>query len=205
VFAYDYTGYGLAYSQGPPSEGQCYADIDAAYSYLRNSLNIPANQIVLYGRSLGSGPSSYLAARTSESNEENVGGLVLHAPFLSVFRIVIESGCTLMGDQFPNVDFFPVIEVPTLLIHGKIDRVVPFQHSVVLHDTLRPQFRTMPLFIEMGHNNVPEDVRRYFLDHLSEYIEKYVRSHLARKEKTQILLRSRIQRTCRQVEVDYEQ
>ena len=57
IFAYDYTGYGLASDEGRPNEAQCYADIDAAYDYLRLRMHIPASQIVLYGRSLGSGPS----------------------------------------------------------------------------------------------------------------------------------------------------
>ena len=62
IFAYDYTGYGLAKEEGAPNEASCYADIDAAYDYLRMRMEVPASQIVLYGRSLGSGPSCYLAS-----------------------------------------------------------------------------------------------------------------------------------------------
>lgn len=177
IFAYDYTGYGLATDEGKPNESQCYADIDAAYDYLRLNLQIPANQIVLYGRSLGSGPSCYLAAETSVTDDEDtVGGLILHAPFLSVFRIVLESGCTLMGDQFPNVDYIPNVEAPTLLIHGKVDKVVPAHHSQTLYNKLQEDFRTPPLFIdEMGHNNVQLVVRDLFLDHVRTYLDTYVR------------------------------
>jgi fermentation-respiration switch protein FrsA (DUF1100 family) len=177
IFAYDYTGYGLATDEGRPNESQCYADIDAAYDYLRLRLNIPASQIVLYGRSLGSGPSCYLASETSISQDEDtVGGLILHAPFLSVFRIVLESGCTLIGDQFPNVDYCPNIDTPTLLIHGKVDRVVPVSHSQTLYSKLRSSSQTPPLFIdEMGHNNVQLMVRDLFLEHLKKYLDTYVR------------------------------
>lgn len=178
IFAYDYTGYGLATEEGKPCEAQCYADIDAAYDYLRLRLYIPAEQIVLYGRSLGSGPSCYLAAETSVAHDEpTVGGLILHAPFLSVFRIVLESGCTLMGDQFPNVDYIPNVETPTLLIHGKVDKVVPSHHSQTLYDKMQEEYRTPPLFIdEMGHNNVQLVVRDIFLDHVREYLDTYVRT-----------------------------
>jgi|EP00979_Chaetoceros_neogracilis_P004318 fermentation-respiration switch protein FrsA (DUF1100 family) len=183
IFAYDYTGYGLATEEGKPNEVQCYADIDAAYDYLRLRLFIPAAQIVLYGRSLGSGPSCYLAAETSVAKDEDtVGGLILHAPFLSVFRIVLESGCTLMGDQFPNVDYIPNVTAPTLLIHGKVDKVVPCHHSKALYDNLQHGSRTPPLFIDdMGHNNVQLVVRDIFLDHLNDYLDQYVRARIYKK------------------------
>ena len=128
VFAYDYTGYGLAANQGDPSEEDCYADVDAAFSYVRDVLGVPARNVVLYGRSLGSGPSCYLASRTADEaarsdarrrsgvdaddgteETEAVGGVILHAPFSSIFRVVLETGCTLPGDRFPNVDFAPSI------------------------------------------------------------------------------------------------
>jgi fermentation-respiration switch protein FrsA (DUF1100 family) len=173
IFAYDYTGYGLAHNQGPPTEGQCYADIDAAYKYLRKNLQIPAHRIVLYGRSLGTGPSSYLASLNLP--RETPGGLILHAPFTSVYRIVLDSGCTLMGDQFPNIDFFQEINIPTLLIHGSKDDIVPMNHSVTLLEALRPEHRAMPFFREMRHNSVPIRLRNEFISHLNEYLDTHVR------------------------------
>jgi len=183
IFAYDYTGYGLAKEQGSPNEASCYADIDAAYDFLRVRMGVPANQIVLYGRSLGSGPSCYLASETSSADDEDtVGGLILHAPFMSVYRIVFESGCTLLGDQFPNVDYVPNVKTPTLLIHGKKDKVVPVEHSMLLHDSLLADSKTPPLFIdEMGHNNVQLVVRDIFLDHINTYLDKYIRAKFIKK------------------------
>lgn len=161
-------------STGDPSEEYCFADIDAAFSYLKHVLRIPTSNIILYGRSLGSGPSCYLAARTAEEGDA-VGGLILHAPFLSVYRIVIESGCTLPGDRFPNVDFAPSIRSPVLLIHGTKDSIVPFNHSERLLETVAEPYRTEPLFIKgMGHNNVHASVRPYFIDKLRKYLDKHI-------------------------------
>ena len=109
----------LSCSPGPPSEEHCYSDIEAAYDYLRNVLRIPSRNIVLYGRSLGSGPSCHLAVKTGHPtsdeetgpNEGPVGGLILHAPFLSVYRVVIDTGCTLPGDKFPNVDLLSMVQI----------------------------------------------------------------------------------------------
>lgn len=174
IFAYDYTGYGLATDQGDPSEDYCFADISAAYSYLTSVLQIPPSSIILYGRSLGSGPSCFLAARTAEEGNA-VGGLILHAPFLSVYRIVLESGCTLPGDRFPNVDFAPSIRSPVLFIHGTKDSIVPFNHSERLLETVIEPYRAEPVFIKgMGHNNVHASVRPLFIDRLRKYLDRHV-------------------------------
>mmetsp|Transcript_15704 Transcript_15704/g.33193 ORF Transcript_15704/g.33193 Transcript_15704/m.33193 type:complete len:704 (+) Transcript_15704:181-2292(+) len=47
----------------PPTEEQCYLDILTCYNYLVNEKNIPSKNIVLYGKSLGSGPVCWLARK----------------------------------------------------------------------------------------------------------------------------------------------
>lgn len=181
LFAYDYTGYGMAFEEGDPSEAHCYADIDAAYEYLRQDLKIPAQNIVLYGRSLGSGPSCYMAAKTASEakgkllNDGPVGGVILHAPFLSVYRVVLETGCTVYGDKFPNIDFAPMADSPFILVHGRKDQIVPFNHSERLFNALPEHCRAKPLFIDgMGHNNVHAEVRPVFVDRLSDFLHDHV-------------------------------
>ena len=171
----------LVVTTGPPSEEHCYADIEAAYGYLRNTLKIPSRNIVLYGRSLGSGPSCYLAVQSAKqdsdthSEAEPVGGLILHAPFMSVFRVVLETGCTLPGDKFPNVDLLPMVESPTILVHGTNDQIVPFNHSERLYETIKEKCRARPIYIEgMSHNNVHSQVRPLFCNRLAEYLEEHV-------------------------------
>jgi len=172
LFAYDYTGYGL--SKGNPSEDNCYADITAAYKYLINEQNILPNKLILYGRSLGTGPSCYLAATKAEEGVR-LAGLILHAPFLSIYRIVIESGCTLMGDRFPNIDYAPLVRCPVLLIHGKRDKIVPFNHSEQLFMAFYEECRTPPLFIpDMGHNHVSASIRGMFLKRVKRFIDDHV-------------------------------
>ena len=87
---------------GPPCEAMCYKNIDAAFRYLTKVRKIPPSQIVLYGRSLGSGPSCYLAAKSANQGR-SVAGLILHSPFLSVYRVVVNCGFTLHGDMFRNI------------------------------------------------------------------------------------------------------
>ena len=117
---------------GSPSEANCYADIDRVYEYLLTELKTLPEHIVLYGRSLGSGPSCYLASKTAVAGR-SVAGLILHAPFTSVYRIVFpDFGFTVLGDQFPNIDRMQSIECPVFIAHGAKDEVVPYDHGVAL-------------------------------------------------------------------------
>lgn len=146
---------------------------------MRVDLNVPSQNIVLYGRSLGTGPSCYLASGSAQSKDPAfggpVGGVILHAPFLSVYRVVVDTGCTVYGDMFPNIDYAPSIESPLVLIHGTADQIVPFHHSERIYQALRPSARARPLFIEgMGHNNVHSVVRPMFVSRLNEFLEEKV-------------------------------
>jgi fermentation-respiration switch protein FrsA (DUF1100 family) len=152
LLAYDYEGYGKA--TGIPSEEACYEDIDAAYSFLTEVLRQPPQNIVLYGRSLGSGPSCYLAERLAKSGVK-LGGLILQSPLLSVYRVAFNFRFTLFGDMFPNVDRIANINCPLLMIHGTRDEVVPFWNGERLFFVAPVQWRARPLWVEgAGHNNI---------------------------------------------------
>mmetsp|Transcript_25140 Transcript_25140/g.24071 ORF Transcript_25140/g.24071 Transcript_25140/m.24071 type:complete len:234 (-) Transcript_25140:61-762(-) len=152
VLAYDYEGYGGAV--GTPSETSCYNDIDAAYLYLTNVLHQSPQRIILYGRSLGSGPSSYLAERLSKI-KTNLGGLVLQSPLLSIYRVAFNFRFTLPGDMFPNIDRIAGISCPLLIIHGTRDNVVPFWNSERLFLQAPICYRARPFWVDGGgHNNL---------------------------------------------------
>ena len=94
---------------GYPSEENCCADIEAVYyEYLLRRNGLSPQQIVLYGRSLGSGPSCHLALQTAAA--ASVGGLILHSAFASIFRVVLDLGFTMMGDKFPNIDWISQVQ-----------------------------------------------------------------------------------------------
>ena len=62
-------------------------------------MKVAPENIILYGRSLGSGPTCYLAEK------EKVGGVILHAPLMSVYRVIMQTlRFTLPTDMFPNID-----------------------------------------------------------------------------------------------------
>lgn len=155
VLCYDYTGYGLA--TGKPSESNCYSDIRAAYTYLVSNMRIPPKRILLFGRSLGSGPTVHLAA----SLKANLGGVVLIAPLTSCVRVVFNSvPSTPRFDMFPNIDKIHDILVPVFCVHGMVDNVVPFNHALQL--TRRARYPLEPLWIrDASHNNLESSRFQY--------------------------------------------
>ncbi len=144
VFAYDYRGYGT--SQGKPSEGNAYRDIDTAYNYLTQTLRIPSKRIIVYGRSVGGGSAVDLAGR------EAVGGLILESSFTSAFRVIIPFPI-LPFDKFPNIDKIQRVNCPVLVIHGKADDTIPFSHGEKLFAAAREPKGY--LWVDgAGHNDV---------------------------------------------------
>lgn len=119
VLAYDYTGYGRSREAAPgivPNEQFVYNDVQAAYGYLR-SINIEPSQIVLYGRSLGSGPTCFLAQQLTAAGTP-CAGVILQSPLLSAYRVAFNFRFTMAGDMFPNIDRMRKIESPVFIIHG---------------------------------------------------------------------------------------
>jgi len=128
VLAYDYPGYGR--SPGQSSEQGAYRAIDACYRFLREERNIRPEEIVLYGRSLGSGPSVDLASR------EPVGGLVLEGGFVSAFRVMTRVRM-LPWDKFENQRKLADVECPVLVIQAANDKVVGYWHGPLLSAAVR--------------------------------------------------------------------
>lgn len=66
-----------------PTEPNTYADIDAAYECLRKQYGAKEEEVVLYGQSVGSGPTLDLAAKLPR-----LRAVVLHSPILSGLRVM---------------------------------------------------------------------------------------------------------------------
>jgi abhydrolase domain-containing protein 17 len=144
VFSYDYRGYGT--SDGKASVRNAHADADAVYQYLTGTLKIPSGRIILYGRSVGSGSAVYLASKYP------VGGLILESAFTSAFRVVLPFP-VFPFDRFPNRKRLRSVSCPVLVMHGRMDKVIPFQHGRILYDTA-PEPK-MALWLDTaGHNDL---------------------------------------------------
>ncbi|KAF3488470.1 hypothetical protein F2Q69_00057780, partial [Brassica cretica] len=93
IMSYDYSGYGA--STGKPSEFNTYYDIEAVYNCLRSDYGIKQEEIILYGQSVGSGPTLHMASRL-----KRLRGVVLHSAILSGIRVLYPVKMTLWFDIF---------------------------------------------------------------------------------------------------------
>jgi fermentation-respiration switch protein FrsA (DUF1100 family) len=144
VLAFDYQGYGT--SEGKPSEKGAYGDEAAAYDYLVQQLATPPERIIIYGRSVGSGPAVHLAARRPAA------GLILQSPFLTAFRVLTQIPL-LPFDRFPNARDIRNVHCPLLVIHGEADEVIPFRHGQKLF-AIANQPKQFVGFPGAGHNDL---------------------------------------------------
>lgn len=142
IIAYDYSGYGT--STGTPSEQHSYTDILAVYEYLRNERHLHAENIVVFGRSIGGGPSIDLASRNV------VGGLIIESSFVSAFRVITKIP-VFPFDKFPNLCKMQAVSCPVLVIHGKRDEIVPFWHGEMLYEHAHSP--KMKLWVDDAHHN----------------------------------------------------
>jgi fermentation-respiration switch protein FrsA (DUF1100 family) len=126
LLAFDYRGYGE--SAGSASESGLYRDADAAYRYLREELEVPADRIVVFGHSLGSAVAIDLASRVP------VAGLIVEGALSSV----VQRGQELYPfvpvrwmarNRFSSIDKVAGISVPKLFLHARQDEVIPLAHG----------------------------------------------------------------------------
>lgn len=129
VLAVEYPGYGLLHGM-TPSEDSVYEVALTAFRYLVDEVNVRYSQIILFGRSLGSGPAVYLAAQYP------VGGLILVSAFSSikaaVQSIVGRVFAWSFKERFPNNKIIANVSCSTLFIHGECDGLIPAEHSLRL-------------------------------------------------------------------------
>ncbi len=145
----DYRGYGK--SKGVRSEKNLFKD--ARYIFDQLAAKYGAKNVVVYGRSLGSGVASSLAAETIPKL------LILETPYYSIGRLAAEQmrflpTNLLLAYKFRSDLFLPKVKCPIYIFHGTADELIPYQHAVDLK-TLVPNidFTTLP---GASHNNLSQ-------------------------------------------------
>lgn len=161
VFAFDYRGYG--HSQGSPDEASAAADAELAYDYLRTKLGVPAERILIFGYSLGSGPAIELALRRPAA------GVILQGAFVSAYRVMTRIPL-FPGDKFVNLRKVPQLKLPVFVIHGAADNTVPFWHGEALYEAIKAP--KQKLFVEGGpHTGLADFTGPRYWDELRKFTE----------------------------------
>lgn len=124
--AFDYRGFPA--SPGTISQQHILADALAAYDWLAGQ----PYRIVVWGRSLGSGPATYVASKREPD------ALLLETPFLSAAHVAFERYPImpvfwLMHDQFPVNDWIGAVRAPVFVAHGTADRTIPVDNGKAVY------------------------------------------------------------------------
>jgi len=166
VFIIDYRGYGQ--SEGRVSEAGTYLDAEAAWFYLVETRAIDANEIIVFGRSLGASIAAWLASRHRpaalilESSFSSVPSMAqrlypfLPVKWLSTFR-------------YDTRQYVSRIECPLLVAHSKDDEIIPYAEGRLVFDAAPAEKQ----FFEMrgGHNDGFIATGKAYSDRLSRFID----------------------------------
>jgi pimeloyl-ACP methyl ester carboxylesterase len=151
LLAVEYPGY--AGAPGAPSEATILTAARTATAYLRDTLHVPRERTVLLGRSLGTGVAAALAA-------DGLGAkLILLSPYTSIPDVGARAFPflpvhLLAPDRFDTLSLAPRITVPTLVMHGTADEVIPVELGrEVAHAIAGARYVELP---GVGHNDLPE-------------------------------------------------
>lgn len=166
LLGYDYTGYGR--SSGKPTEHNTYADIEAAYRCLVETYGVKEEDVILYGQSVGSGPTLDLASRLSR-----LRAVVLHSPILSGLRVMYPVKRTYWFDIYKNIDKIPLVRCPVLVIHGTADDVVDCSHGKQLWELCVEKYE--PLWVK-GGNHCDLELFPEYIRHLKKFISAVEKS-----------------------------
>ena len=126
VLLFDYRGYGG--NPGTPSEDALARDVRAAYRFLIERENVPRDRIVYLGESLGAAVVTELATRYPPA------GLVLRSPFTDLASVgqihyPFLPVRLLLRDRYPLARHIGDVHVPTVVVYGTHDSIVPPEQS----------------------------------------------------------------------------
>ncbi len=147
VLLVEYRGYGR--SDGSPSEKGIVTDFTAAYDKVTARDEIDSKRVVFFGRSIGTGVACSLARHRKPN------AIILASPMRSIPSIASKMLVPrfIIKDKFDNEDFLETYDGPVLILHGKEDRIIPYDHGDKLH-RVTPNSRLVS-FVDTGHNDMP--------------------------------------------------
>ena len=163
VIAPEFAGYGI-YS-GYPTEGQLFNDAVNVFDYMVQEMKINPNNIIIFGRSLGTSIATHLASKRRGA------ALILISPFLSIRHMIRDILGRFISfairDRFKSGEYIKLVESPILIIHGQIDSIIKYYHATELYNrTTAPCELILPE--NMEHNEF--DFYHEFSEPLQDFI-----------------------------------
>ncbi len=153
----DFRGYGT--SDGWPTASTLIADAGVIYDRTREVLaaeGIAADvPLFVMGRSLGSASALEIASRAGDA----IAGLIIESGFAHTLELIARlGGRPLDGDEardgFGNLEKIAGTAVPTLVLHGLEDWIIPVEDGRALHGHAGAADKTLIEIPGAGHNDI---------------------------------------------------
>jgi fermentation-respiration switch protein FrsA (DUF1100 family) len=149
VLLLEYRGYGG--NPGHPSERGLARDVRAARGYLLDVADVPPERLLYFGESLGA------AVVTELATEFPPVGLVLRSPFENLAAVAHEHypflpARLLLREHYPVLEEIAQVDVPTIVVYGGADVVVPPPQSRAVADAAPGLIREVRVR-GAGHND----------------------------------------------------
>jgi len=131
VLALDYRGFGKSF--GRPYADDLDLDAEAVWRYLTNVRHFRAQDIFLYGHSIGAAVAAELAAK------HPCGGVILESGFtssrdLARLSLRIPLMVYAVKQRFNSVETIRKVRSPVLVVHGKKDDLIPIEMGKRLYE-----------------------------------------------------------------------
>jgi fermentation-respiration switch protein FrsA (DUF1100 family) len=128
---------------------------------------VKENDIVVCGRSIGTGPASYLGSRKHPCS------VALIAPYTSIRDVassLLGSAVSMIVyERFHNLELVSRARCPVFIVHGKKDTLIPCSHAVQLKEAC-PTFCQLLMPEDMQHNSF--DVIEHFVTPFQGFLEQ---------------------------------
>lgn len=169
TFIVDYAGYGR--SEGSASEEGLYAAGRAALEFFCKEVDLPPEEIIFVGRSLGGGVAVELALETPPA------ALVLESAFSSIWKMAgtmryLFPLQILLTEKFDNLAKVPQLACPLLVVHSPADEIVPFEQGRSLFEAATCEKRFLE--IRGDHNHGYHDSGELYSEGILAFLDKYV-------------------------------
>ncbi len=153
----DYRGYGA--SGGTPSAATLLDDAWLAFERapdLFGAHGLAPGRLYLMGRSLGSAAALEIASRA----ESGLAGLIIESGFAETWPLVarlggpVPDGADEQANGFANAEKMAHVTLPTLVIHGEEDWIIPLGDGIKLHTVCAAADKRLVTIPGAGHNDL---------------------------------------------------
>lgn len=159
IIAYEYPSYGVRQNRNPRekcSSALMLSECEAVGRFVVDRMKVPLHRIVVMGRSIGTGPACHLARYLEERYVQRCRSLVLMSAYTSirdVARGIAPFGLGWLCPQiFANKVNVSALRSPCLFIHGRLDAVIPAEHSTALYSACVVSEKKLHIIIDGDHN-----------------------------------------------------